>query len=105
MSTPVLMSILTHHNVIQQTALLFFTQSTPIDPPTLSMTFSVNDSPFAGREGTKLTSSVIQQRLKKEAETNVSLQIVQHAKGESFEVCTQAPHELPHSSATIGNIQ
>jgi predicted membrane GTPase involved in stress response len=65
-------------------------QSVPIDPPTLSMTFSVNDSPFAGKEGNKLTSSVIQDRLKKEAETNVSLHIVQHTTGESFEVCQQS---------------
>ena len=59
----------------------------PIDPPTLSMAFSVNDSPFAGQEGNKLTSGVIKERLRKEGETNVSLQITQNDNGESFEVC------------------
>ncbi|MCT4575352.1 MAG: translational GTPase TypA [Alphaproteobacteria bacterium] len=47
----------------------------PIDPPTLSMTFSVNDSPFAGQEGDKLTSRVIAARLFKEAESNVALKV------------------------------
>ena len=46
----------------------------PIDPPTLSMTFSVNDSPLAGTEGDKVTSRVIRDRLFKEAEGNVALQ-------------------------------
>lgn len=64
-------------------------QHIPIDPPTLSMTFTVNDSPLAGREGTKLTSSVIQERLRKEAESNVSLNIVMQSGGESFEVSQQ----------------
>ena len=45
----------------------------PIDPPTLSMTFSVNDSPLAGTEGDKVTSRVIRDRLFKEAEGNVAL--------------------------------
>src|SRR5580698_2054011 len=40
----------------------------PIDPPTLAMTFSVNDSPLAGREGTKVTSRMIIDRLRREAE-------------------------------------
>ena len=46
----------------------------PIDPPTLSMTFLVNDSPLAGTEGDKVTSRVIRDRLYKEAEGNVALQ-------------------------------
>ena len=49
-------------------------QAQPIDPPTLSMTFSVNDSPLAGTEGDKVTSRVIRDRLFKEAEGNVALQ-------------------------------
>lgn len=47
----------------------------PIDPPTISMCFGVNDSPLAGREGTKLTSSVMQERLAKEAQTNIALEL------------------------------
>jgi GTP-binding protein len=50
-------------------------QAQPIDPPTLSMTFSVNDSPLAGTEGDKVTSRVIRDRLFKEAEGNVALKI------------------------------
>ena len=62
---------------------------TPVDPPTLSMSFGVNTSPFAGKDapaGAQLTSSMIQDRLRKEAETNVSMQILESANKESFEV-------------------
>ncbi|KAJ2456337.1 hypothetical protein EV183_000265 [Coemansia sp. RSA 2336] len=58
----------------------------PVDPPTISVTFSVNDSPLAGREGSLLTSSMIRDRLLREAETNVALQIVGGSKSESMEV-------------------
>ena len=47
----------------------------PIDPPTVSMLFGVNDSPLAGRDGKQLTSTVISDRLAKEAETNVAINI------------------------------
>ncbi len=50
-------------------------QAQPIDPPTLSMTFMVNDSPLAGTEGDKVTSRVIRDRLLKEAEGNVALKV------------------------------
>ncbi len=50
-------------------------QAQPIDPPTLSMTFMVNDSPLAGTEGDKVTTRVIRDRLLKEAEGNVALKI------------------------------
>jgi len=59
---------------------------TPVDPPTLSMSFSVNTSPFAGQEGSQLTSTMIKDRLAREAETNVSMQIVEAANKEHFEV-------------------
>jgi GTP-binding protein len=48
----------------------------PVDPPTVSMTFSVNDAPLAGRAGTKLTSQQIGERLRQEVETNVSLRVL-----------------------------
>jgi len=57
-----------------------------IDPPTMMMTFSVNDSPFAGREGKKLTSREIGARLFAEAETNVGLIVGQGSNAESFRV-------------------
>jgi GTP-binding protein len=57
----------------------------PIDPPTLAMTFSVNNSPLAGKEGTKLTSPLIRERLLKEAEGNVAIGI-KELNGEAFEV-------------------
>lgn len=62
-------------------------QSTPIDPPTMAITVSVNDSPLAGLEGTKVTSRMIRDRLFSEAETNVALS-VKEAEGrkDAFEV-------------------
>ncbi len=60
--------------------------STPVDPPTMAITISVNDSPFAGQEGTKLTSTVIKDRLYAEAETNVAITVTTTSSGEAFEV-------------------
>ena len=47
----------------------------PIDPPTLAMTFRINDSPLAGTEGDKVQSRMIRERLLREAEGNVALRI------------------------------
>lgn len=58
----------------------------PLDPPTLSMIVSVNDSPLAGREGDKVTSTVIHDRFKRECESNVSLQLRPANTSESFEI-------------------
>ncbi len=60
--------------------------STHVDPPTMAITISVNDSPFAGQEGAKLTSTVIKERLYAEAETNVAITVTITPSGEAFEV-------------------
>ena len=60
--------------------------STPIDPPTIAITMSVNDSPFAGQEGDKVTSRMIRARLMAEAETNVALRVTDTEGGDAFEV-------------------
>ncbi|QFU08553.1 GTP-binding protein TypA/BipA [Rhodobacteraceae bacterium THAF1] len=58
----------------------------PIDPPTITVTFGINDSPLAGRDGKKVQSRVIRERLMKEAETNVAIKISDTPGGEAFEV-------------------
>ncbi|MBC7156000.1 MAG: translational GTPase TypA [Rhodobacteraceae bacterium] len=58
----------------------------PIDPPTISVTFGINDSPLAGRDGRKVQSRVIRERLLKEAETNVAIRVTDTPGGEAFEV-------------------
>ncbi|OWZ25633.1 translational GTPase TypA [Wolbachia endosymbiont of Wuchereria bancrofti] len=60
--------------------------SIPVDPPTMAITLSVNDSPFAGQEGTKLTSAVIKDRLYAEAEINVAITVTSTPNDEAFEV-------------------
>jgi len=66
----------------------------PIDPPTLSMRFSVNDSPMAGREGTKVTSRLIRDRLAREAESNVAIKVVEAEDKDSFEVAGRGELQL-----------
>ncbi|SNS78845.1 translational GTPase TypA [Tropicimonas sediminicola] len=58
----------------------------PIDPPTISVTFGINDSPLAGRDGKKVQSRVIRDRLMKEAEYNVAIRVTDTPGGEAFEV-------------------
>jgi GTP-binding protein len=67
--------------------------SHPIDPPTLSMTISVNDSPYAGREGDKVQSRVIRERLLREAEGNVALKVTETGDGD-FEVAGRGELQL-----------
>ncbi|MEM0946000.1 MAG: translational GTPase TypA [Pseudomonadota bacterium] len=58
----------------------------PIDPPTISVTFGINDSPLAGRDGKKIQSRIIRDRLLKEAEQNVAIRVTDTPGGEAFEV-------------------
>ena len=58
----------------------------PIDPPTITVTFGINDSPLAGRDGKKVQSRVIRDRLMKEAESNVAIKIADTPGGDAFEV-------------------
>ena len=66
----------------------------PIDPPTVTMTFIVNDSPLAGTEGDKVTSRVIRDRLLREAEGNVALKIEESAEKDSFFVSGRGELQL-----------
>jgi GTP-binding protein len=65
-----------------------------IDPPTLAMTFAVNDSPFAGKDGDKVQSRVIRDRLEKEAEGNVAIKISESAEKDAFEVAGRGELQL-----------
>lgn len=60
--------------------------STPIDPPTMSVTITVNDSPFGGTEGKLVTSTAIRKRLLDEAETNVAITFSENEKKDAFEI-------------------
>jgi GTP-binding protein len=66
----------------------------PIDPPTLSMTFRVNDSPLAGTEGTKVTGRMIRDRLLREAEGNVALRVTEAEERDSMEVAGRGELQL-----------
>ena len=66
----------------------------PIDPPTISMTVSVNDSPLAGREGDKVQSRVIAARLLKEAESNVAIRVTETSEKDAFEVAGRGELQL-----------
>ena len=66
----------------------------PVDPPTLAMTFAVNDSPLAGREGKHVTSRVIRDRLMREAEGNVAIKITETESKDAFEVAGRGELQL-----------
>jgi len=66
----------------------------PIDPPTISMTVSVNDSPLAGKEGDKVQSRVIRDRLLKEAESNVAIRVTETSEKDAYEVAGRGELQL-----------
>jgi GTP-binding protein len=61
-------------------------EAQPIDPPTITVTFGINDSPLAGRDGKKVQSRVIRERLMREAESNVAIRVTDAPGGDAFEV-------------------
>ena len=66
----------------------------PVDPPTLAMTFSANNSPLAGREGSKVQSRVIRDRLMQEAESNVAIRVSESADRDALEVAGRGELQL-----------
>ncbi|MDC9700680.1 MAG: translational GTPase TypA [Alphaproteobacteria bacterium] len=66
----------------------------PVDPPTLAMTFRINDGPLAGTEGAKVQSRVIRERLLQEAEGNIALRISETENAEAFEVAGRGELQL-----------
>ena len=88
------LTVATVANTIADTSVSTPIQAQPIDPPTLSMRFAVNDSPLAGREGTKVTSRMIRDRLMREAETNVAIKVTEAADRDSFEVAGRGELQL-----------
>ncbi len=68
--------------------------SKPIDPPTLSVTFRINDGPLAGREGDKVQSRVIRERLMREAEGNVAIRVTEGDDNDSFDVAGRGELQL-----------
>jgi GTP-binding protein len=66
----------------------------PIDPPTIAITVSVNDSPLAGRDGDKVQSRVIRDRLLREAEANVAIKVSETAEKDAFEVAGRGELQL-----------
>jgi GTP-binding protein len=68
--------------------------SLPIDPPTLSVTFRINDGPLAGREGDKVQSRVIRERLMREAEGNVAIKVTEGTDADAFEVAGRGELQL-----------
>ena len=88
------LSVATVANTIADTSVSTPIKAQPIDPPTLSMRFAVNDSPMAGREGTKVTSRMIRDRLEREAESNVAIKVTESADKDSFEVAGRGELQL-----------
>jgi len=69
-------------------------EAQPVDPPTLAMTFAINDSPLAGKEGSKVTSSMIRTRLMAESEGNVAIRVTESDQKDAFEVAGRGELQL-----------
>jgi len=66
----------------------------PVDPPTLAMTFRINDGPLAGRDGSRVTSRQIRERLFREAEGNIAIRVSESSETEAFEVAGRGELQL-----------
>ncbi|AEG47739.1 GTP-binding protein TypA [Sphingobium chlorophenolicum L-1] len=88
------LTVATVANTIADPSVSTAIKAQPIDPPTLSMRFAVNDSPMAGREGSKVTSRMIRDRLMREAESNVAIKVTESADKDSFEVAGRGELQL-----------
>jgi GTP-binding protein len=88
------LTVATVSNTICDISVTVPIQAQPIDPPTLSMRFAVNDSPMAGREGDKVTSRMIRDRLMRESESNVAIKVTESADKDSFEVAGRGELQL-----------
>jgi GTP-binding protein len=66
----------------------------PIDPPTIAITIGINDSPYAGREGSKVQSRVIRERLLREAEGNVAIKVKETENADAYEVAGRGELQL-----------
>ncbi len=88
------LTVATVANTIADTSVQTPIKAQPIDPPTLSMRFAVNDSPMAGREGDKVTSRMIRDRLLREAESNVAIRVTEADDRDSFEVAGRGELQL-----------
>jgi GTP-binding protein len=88
------LTVATVSNTIAETSVTEPIHAQPIDPPTLSMRFAVNDSPMAGREGDKVTSRMIRDRLFREAESNVAIKVTESEDKDSFEVAGRGELQL-----------
>ncbi|WP_430636755.1 translational GTPase TypA [Sphingomonas hankookensis] len=88
------LTVATVANTICDTTVTEPLHAQPIDPPTLSMRFAVNDSPMAGREGSKVTSRMIRDRLFREAESNVAVKVTEASDRDSYEVAGRGELQL-----------
>ena len=88
------MTVATVADTVADTSVSHPIQTTPIDPPTMAITLSVNDSPLAGTEGKKLTSTMIRERLMAENEGNVAIRVSETAGKDAFEVAGRGELQL-----------
>ena len=88
------MTVATVADTIADTSVTTPLPTTPIDPPTMAITISVNDSPLAGTEGKKLTSTMLRERLMAENEGNVAIRVSETSGKDAFEVAGRGELQL-----------